>query len=64
MLVHDTLIQNGLSFDAAEAWLDDVRKTGLRNRFTLPAMSTWSDLPIQEIHANVTTADLCDPLGA
>lgn len=49
--LHDALVRGGLSYDEASDWIDDVRRTGLQTRFTLPRPAGMPD--IHSVPANI-----------
>ena len=64
MLVHDTLVAHEKSYAVTEAWLDQVRATGMKYRFTLPRDRAWADLPIVSVPGKSDTSHLRMPPGA
>jgi hypothetical protein len=63
MLIHDTLVANGLSCDEAGEWLEHVRKTGLRARFTLPVSETRLRKGLREVMGPVDDSTIRLPIG-
>lgn len=62
MLIHDTLVANGLSCEEASEWLEQVRKTGLRSRFTIPVNRTRLR-GLRDIKGTIDESSLILPLG-